>query len=394
MEIKGFSMSAVAAGIRYRDRLDLGLIYSDVPAVTAGVFTQNQVKAAPVLIDQDRLKEGRAQAILVNSGVANACTGDTGMENAFVSSLLLSSRLKIDDKMVLVSSTGVIGEQLNIGAFRSSMDKLVAGLGEGNFDDVANAIMTTDTVPKVVKKVVKIGKHEVKFMGMAKGAGMIMPNMATMLSFVITDAQISFPELKDSLKQATNRTFNRITIDGDTSTNDMVLVMANGTASNAWIDEDNPIDKQTFQDTLEEVLKDLALQIVNDGEGASKCITIRVCGARSEEDAEDMARTVATSPLVKTAFFGEDANWGRIFAAMGRSGVRFDPSRVDIAIGDIVLVNDGLAVGPDAEKSATELLKNKQIAVRIDLKDGIGCEEIYTCDFSLDYVKINADYRS
>ncbi|MCK5071023.1 MAG: bifunctional ornithine acetyltransferase/N-acetylglutamate synthase, partial [Desulfocapsa sp.] len=268
MEIKGFSMSAVAAGIRYRDRLDLGLIYSDVPAVTAGVFTQNQVKAAPVLIDQDRLKEGRAQAILVNSGVANACTGDTGMENAFVSSSLLSSRLKIDDKMVLVSSTGVIGEQLNIGAFRSSMDKLVAGLGEGNFDDVANAIMTTDTVPKVVKKVVKIGKHEVKFMGMAKGAGMIMPNMATMLSFVITDAQISFPELKDSLKQATNRTFNRITIDGDTSTNDMVLVMANGTASNAWIDEDNPIDKQTFQDTLEEVLKDLALQIVNDGEGA------------------------------------------------------------------------------------------------------------------------------
>ena len=394
MEIKGFSMSAVAAGIRYRDRLDLGLIYSDVPAVTAGVFTQNQVKAAPVLIDQDRLKEGRAQAILVNSGVANACTGDTGMENAFVSSSLLSSRLKIDDKMVLVSSTGVIGEQLNIGAFRSSMDKLVAGLGEGNFDDVANAIMTTDTVPKVVKKVVKIGKHEVKFMGMAKGAGMIMPNMATMLSFVITDAQISFPELKDSLKQATNRTFNRITIDGDTSTNDMVLVMANGTASNAWIDEDNPIDKQTFQDTLEEVLKDLALQIVNDGEGASKCITIRVCGARSEEDAEQMARTVATSPLVKTAFFGEDANWGRIFAAMGRSGVRFDPSRVDIAIGDIVLVNDGLAVGPDAEKSATELLKNKQIAVRIDLKDGIGCEEIYTCDFSLDYVKINADYRS
>lgn len=394
MKIKGFSMSAVAAGIRYQDRLDLGLIYSDVPAVTAGVFTQNQVKAAPVIIDQDRLKEGRAQAILVNSGVANACTGDEGMENAFVSSSLLSSRLKIDDKMVLVSSTGVIGEQLNVGAFRSSMDTLVAGLGKGNFDDVANAIMTTDTVPKVVEKVVKIGKHEVKFMGMAKGAGMIMPNMATMLSFVITDAQISFPELQDSLKQATNRTFNRITIDGDTSTNDMVLIMANGTASNAWIDEDNPIDKQTFQDTLEEVLKDLALQIVNDGEGANKCITIRVCGARSEEDAEHMARTVATSPLVKTAFFGEDANWGRIFAAMGRSGVRFDPNRVDIAIGDIVLVNDGLAVGPDAEESATELLKNKQIAVRIDLKDGIGCEEIYTCDFSLDYVKINADYRS
>ena len=394
MEIKGFSMSAVAAGIRYKDRLDLGLIYSDVPAVTAGVFTKNQVKAAPVTIDLDRLKAGRAQAILVNSGIANACTGKKGMEDALVSSKLLSARLKIEDTMVLLSSTGVIGEQLNIGAFRGSMDKLVAGLGAGNFDDVADAIMTTDTVPKTVEKSVKIGKHVVKFMGMAKGAGMIMPNMATMLSFVITDAQISFPELQDSLKQATNKTFNRITIDGDTSTNDMVLVMANGTASNAWIDEDNPIDKQMFQDTLEEVLKDLALQIVNDGEGANKCITIRVCGARSEEDAEQMARTVANSPLVKTAFFGEDANWGRIFAAMGRSGVRFDPDSVDIAIGNIVLVTNGLAVGPKAEEAATELLKHKQIAVRIDLKDGIGCEEIYTCDFSLDYVKINADYRS
>ncbi len=394
MKIKGFSMSAVAAGIRYKDRLDLGLIYSDVPAVTAGVFTKNQVKAAPVTIDLDRLKAGRAQAILVNSGIANACTGKKGMEDALVSSKLLSARLKIEDTMVLLSSTGVIGEQLNIGAFRGSMDKLVAGLGAGNFDDVADAIMTTDTVPKTVEKSVKIGKHVVKFMGMAKGAGMIMPNMATMLSFVITDAQISFPELQDSLKQATNKTFNRITIDGDTSTNDMVLVMANGTASNAWIDEDNPIDKQMFQDTLEEVLKDLALQIVNDGEGANKCITIRVCGARSEEDAEQMARTVANSPLVKTAFFGEDANWGRIFAAMGRSGVRFDRDSVDIAIGNIVLVTNGLAVGPKAEEAATELLKHKQIAVRIDLKDGIGCEEIYTCDFSLDYVKINADYRS
>jgi len=394
MEIKGFSTSAVAAGIRYKDRLDLGLIYSNVPAVTAGVFTTNQVKAAPVIIDQDRLRQGRAQAILVNSGCANACTGVKGMENANITSSLLATRLKIDEKMVLLSSTGVIGEQLNIGAFRSAMDKLVEGLSEDNFDSVARAIMTTDTFPKVVSRVVTIGGQEVKFMGMAKGAGMIMPNMATMLSFVITDAQISFPELHDSLKQATDRTFNRITVDGDTSTNDMVLVMANGTAENAWIDEDNPIDKQLFQDTLEGVLKELALQIVNDGEGASKCITIRVCGARGEAEAEQIARTVANSPLVKTAFFGEDANWGRIFAAMGRAGVRFDPSRVDIAFGDVVIVRDGLAVGPDAEKAATKLLKEKNITVCIDLKDGTDCEEIYTCDFSLDYVKINADYRS
>ncbi|HIP83506.1 MAG TPA: bifunctional glutamate N-acetyltransferase/amino-acid acetyltransferase ArgJ [Desulfocapsa sulfexigens] len=394
MNIKGFSTSAVAAGIRYSDRLDLGLIYSDVPAVTAGVFTKNQVKAAPVVIDQERLKQGRAQAILVNSGSANACTGDEGTDAALLTSSLLSSCLKIDDEMVLLSSTGVIGEQLNVSAFRASMDKLVQGLGEDNFGDVANAIMTTDTVPKVVCKSVMIGEQEVKFMGMAKGAGMIMPNMATMLSFVITDAQISFPELHDSLTNATNRTFNRITIDGDTSTNDMVLVMANGTAENAWIDEDNPLDKQQFQDTLEGVLKELALMIVADGEGASKCITVRVCGARGEEEAEQMARTVANSPLVKTAFFGEDANWGRIFAAMGRSGVRFDPTQADIAIGDVVLVRNGLAVGQEAEEAATRLLKEKKIAVSIDLKDGAGCEEVYTCDFSLDYVKINADYRS
>jgi len=394
MNIKGFSTSAVAAGIRYSDRLDLGLIYSDVPAVTAGVFTTNQVKAAPVVIDRKRLKQGRAQAILVNSGSANACTGSEGTDAAFVTSSLLSSRLKIDDEMVLLSSTGVIGEQLNVSAFRASMDKLVQGLGDDNFDDVANAIMTTDTVPKVVCKSVMIGKHEVKFMGMAKGAGMIMPNMATMLSFVITDAQISFPELHDSLTNATNRTFNRITIDGDTSTNDMVLLMANGTAENAWIDEDNPLDKQVFQDTLEGVLMELALMIVSDGEGASKCITVRVCGARGEKEAEQMARTVANSPLVKTAFFGEDANWGRIFAAMGRSGIRFDPTQADIAIGDVVLVRNGLAVGRKAEEAATRLLKEKKIAVSIDLKDGVGCEEVYTCDFSLDYVRINADYRS
>ncbi len=394
MKIKGFFTSAVAAGIRYKDRLDLGLIYSDVPAVTAGVFTKNQVKAAPVIIDQKRLKLGRAQAILVNSGSANACTGKVGMNAAYSTSSLLSSRLKIDDEMVLLSSTGVIGEQLNLPAFRNSMDDLVNGLSEDSFEKVAKAIMTTDTVPKLVSLTVTIGDHEVKFMGMAKGAGMIMPNMATMLSFVITDAQISFPELQECLRQATDKTFNRITIDGDTSTNDMVLVMANGTATNAWIDEDNPLDRQVFQDTLEAVLKDLALQIVNDGEGASKCITIRVCGARSEEDAELMARTVANSPLVKTAFFGEDANWGRILMAMGRSGVRFDPEGVDVAIGDVLLVRDGLAVGDKAEAEATKMLKEKNIAVRIDLKDGVGCEEIYTCDFSLDYVKINADYRS
>lgn len=394
MGIKGFKTSAVAAGIRYEDRLDLGLIFSEVPAVTAGVFTTNQVKAAPVLIDTARLKQGRAQAILVNSGCANACTGEAGMNAALETSKLISSALGIEDEMVQLSSTGVIGEQLNVGAFSRSIKELVDGLDSENFEKVAQAIMTTDTVSKTVFRTAIIEEQEVNFMAMAKGAGMIMPNMATMLSFVLTDAQISFPQLYDALQSAVKRTFNRITIDGDTSTNDMVLVMANGMASHTWIDEDNRVGQEIFKNTLEDVLKELALKIVADGEGASKCITIRVCGAKEEADAEQIARTVANSSLVKTAFFGEDANWGRILAAMGRSGVRFYPERVDIAFGDVIIVRDGLGLGKAQEEAAAEILKQKNISVCIDLKDGIGCEEVYTCDFSIDYVKINADYRT
>lgn len=394
MKIKGFSFSAVEAGIRYKDKLDLGLIYSDIPCVTAGVFTTNQVKAAPVVIDRERLKGGYAQAVLVNSGNANACTGKEGMETALATGKLAAEGLGIAENLVQLSSTGVIGENLPLEPFQKSMSRLVQGLSEENFVRVAEAIMTTDTVRKVAETTVEIGDREVKILGMAKGAGMIMPNMATMLAFVITDARINFPELHKSLVASVDTTFNRITVDGDTSTNDMVLVMASGTAENQWIDGDSEQDRQLFQAGLETVLKDLALQIVGDGEGATKRITIRVCGAKENEDAEKIARTVANSSLVKTAFFGEDANWGRILAAMGRSGVRFKPERVDLAFGDVLIVRDGLAVGAEAEKRATLLLKEKDITVCIDLKDGPGCQEVYTCDFSLDYVKINADYRS
>lgn len=394
MKIKGFLFSAVQAGIRYADRLDLGLVYSETPCVTAGLFTTNQVKAAPVVIDRERLKGGHAQAILVNSGCANACTGTKGMEVARATSSLVSGALGIADDLVQLSSTGVIGEQLNLEPFARSMPTLVKELSADNFEQVAEAIMTTDTVRKIAETTVNIGGKEVKIMGMAKGAGMIMPNMATMLSFVFTDARINFPELHKSLSKSVERTFNRITIDGDTSTNDMVLVMANGSAENPWIDGDSPQDRQLFQDGLENVLKDLALQIVSDGEGATKTITIRVCGAKENEDAEKIARTIATSSLVKTAFFGEDANWGRILAAMGRSGVRFSPDRVDLAFGNVLIVKNGLSLGAEAEAAATQILKEKSFAVCIDLKDGPGCEEIYTCDFSIDYVKINADYRS
>lgn len=394
MDIKGFSFAAAEAGIRYAGRLDLGLMYSDTPCVTAGVFTTSLVKAAPVVIDQQRLQNGLAQAILVNSGCANACTGDDGEAAALQTSKLVSAALDLDDDMVLISSTGVIGEQLPLEPFQRVIPELADQLAPSGFGRVARAIMTTDTVEKVAETTVVIGGKEVNIMGMAKGAGMIMPNMATMLAFVFTDASITFGELKKTLQQAVERTFNRITIDGDTSTNDMVLVMANGRADNPQIDGNSAADLQLFHQALEGVLKDLALQIVRDGEGATKTITVRVVGARSDADAEKMARTIATSSLVKTAFFGEDANWGRILAAMGRSGVMFSPERVELSFGDVIMVKNGRGLGPECEEAATAELRKKNITVTIDLHEGAGCDEVYTCDFSIEYVKINADYRS
>ena len=394
MIINGFSLSAVPAGIKYRDRLDLGLIYSDSPTVTAGVFTTSLIKAAPVVLDMERLKQGRAQAILVNSGCANACTGEEGMQAAIETSRIAAQFLDIPENMIQVSSTGVIGVPLNVKAFEDNMKVLVDGLKPDKFEDVAQAIMTTDTTSKTVYRSTQIGGREVKFMGMAKGSGMIMPNMATMLCFVLTDARISFTELNETLKNSVKHTFNRITVDGDTSTNDTVLVMANGAAENPWIDDINHPDCEVFQNILEEILKELAIKIVMDGEGATKCITIRVCGAKEDKDAEIIARTVANSSLVKTAFFGEDANWGRIIAAVGRSGVRFNPDKIDIAFGDVVIVRNGRGLGTEAEEAATRVIKERKFAVCIDLKDGAGCEEVHTCDFSVDYVRINADYRS
>lgn len=394
MHIKNFSFSAVKAGIRYSNRLDLGLIYSDIPCVTAGVFTTSQIKAAPVTIDMARLKDGYAQAILVNSGCANACTGDKGMENARVTSRLVAKQLGIAEHLVQIASTGVIGEQLNVQAFKDNVDSLVAGLSPEKIAMVAQAIMTTDTVPKMAQTTVDIGGRQVNILGLAKGAGMVMPNMATMLAFVMTDARILFPELQKALVQTVDRTFNRITIDGDTSTNDMVLVMASGTAENQLIDGQYPDTEKDFQDGLESVLKDLALQIVGDGEGATKTITIRVCGAKENQDAERIARTVAHSNLVKTAFFGEDANWGRIMAAMGRSGVSLSAERIDIAFGEVMIVKNGLSLGREAEKEAAKILKEKSFTVCINLHDGPGYAEIHTCDLSINYVKINADYRS
>ncbi len=394
MIIKGFAYSAVAAGIRKRDRLDVGLIYSEKPAAAAGVFTTSRVKAAPVLLDMERITRGRAQAILVNSGVANACTGKAGMEAAQTTSALAAAALNINENLVQVASTGVIGEQLPVKKLAAAMDELISGLSPSTGDEVARAIMTTDTVPKTAGRTCAISGNEVKLFGMAKGAGMIMPNMATMLCFVMTDADITAAILQQYLSQAVGQSFNRITVDGDTSTNDTVLVMANGMSGNPVIDASDTEEGEIFGAALKDLLRDLALQIVADGEGATKIVTVKVINAVSEKEAEQAARTIANSPLVKTAFFGEDANWGRIIAALGRSGAAFKQSSVNIAFDDVLLVQDGAALGPAAEAAATEILKNKTFTVTVDLKNGQAAGEIYTCDLSIDYIKINADYRS
>jgi len=392
--VNGFKYSAVRAGIRKKDRLDLGLIYCEKPAVAAGVYTTSLVKAAPVLLDMERIRQGRAQAILVNSGVANACTGEIGMQAAFACSNLIAAALNIDENLVQIASTGVIGEQLPVEKIAAAFDTLVENLSPGSYEDVARAIMTTDTVPKTAERICSIGGREVKLFGMTKGAGMIMPNMATMLCFVMTDAAIVADVLQHHLSNGVKQSFNKITVDGDTSTNDTVLVLASCECGNPEIDGLDSEDSRIFAASLEDLLKDLALQIVADGEGATKLVTIKVINARSEPDAEQAARTIANSSLVKTAFFGEDANWGRIIAALGRSGVEFDQNRVDIAFDDVVLVRDGLGFGTAAEARATEVLKQKTFTVTVDLKTGQAGSEVYTCDLSVDYIKINADYRS
>ena len=394
LKVKGFSAAAVEAGIRYQDRLDLGIIFSEVPAAAAGVFTQSLVKAAPVLLDMERLKGGRAQAILVNSGIANACTGEAGMKLAGSTAALLAGALTIPEELVQIASTGVIGEQLELSRFGDAMEKLVAGLSLDGIPDVARAIMTTDTVPKTATRKIVIGGHEVTLAGIAKGAGMIMPDMATMLSFIMTDCAIRSDLLQSLLRQSVETSFNAITVDGDTSTNDTVLILANGMAKNPLIEKIDQQEAAVFGEALDDLTKDLALQIVADGEGATKLVTIRVAGARDSREAQAAAKTVANSNLVKTAFFGEDANWGRILAALGRSGAAFDPDRVEIAFDNVVMIKNGLGLGAEEESRATEVLKRDRFTVNIDLHAGDAVFEAYTCDFSLDYVRINADYRS
>lgn len=393
MKIKGFSFSAVEAAIKKPGRLDLALIFSDKPADVAAVFTTNKVKAAPVLLDEERVKGGLVQALVVNSGNANACTGAQGMADALETSRLVAEGMHIPQESVLVASTGVIGQNLPMERLKGAIPALVSACGKSGLDAIAAAIMTTDTYPKMESRTGEAGGVGYTIAGVAKGAGMIMPNMATMLAFIVTDAAVEPSFLKNCFSKANDRSFNSITVDGDTSTNDTALIMANGAAGNPLIAA-GTAEAAAFSATLDELLLSLAKLIVKDGEGATKFVTITVQGAVSDQQAKKAAMSVANSSLVKTAFFGQDANWGRIFAAVGYSGVEVEQLKTELFFDEVRMVKDGLFTGGDAEIRGTEVLKKKEFTVTVDLHLGDGSATVYTTDLSYDYVKINADYRT
>jgi glutamate N-acetyltransferase / amino-acid N-acetyltransferase len=391
--VPGFLFSGISAGIKKDGRRDLGLIYSEVPARVAGLFTTNAVKAAPVQLDIKRIRGGLCQAVVANSGNANACTGVEGVRDAQTVSKRVAKALHVGESRVLVSSTGVIGSPLPVRKIEEGIPELVRGLSPDGFMKTVEAIMTTDTFPKVEVATCRIEGARVKLCGMIKGSGMIRPDVATMLSFLVTDANIKSSLLQRMLEKAAEGSYNRITVDGETSTNDTVLLLANGKAGHPALHRMDR-DGKIFQAMLSEVCQDLARSLVKDGEGATKLIEIEVRGARTLEDAKRAAYSIAHSPLVKTAFFGEDANWGRILCAMGHSGAKINPNRIDVFFDRSPIVKDGMGVGGRLEERAGQVIKKKSFKVTVDLHQGKSQFSVLTSDLSLDYVKINASYRS
>jgi glutamate N-acetyltransferase/amino-acid N-acetyltransferase len=387
----GFQAAGVNCGLKENGRKDLGLIYSEVPSNVAGVFTQNRIQAAPVLLNRQRITRGVCRALIVNSGSANCCTGEQGMRDAVNMAGFAAAGVGVAEDEVLVSSTGVIGEPLPMEKIKIAVPALIDALHGEGIHDFAEAIMTTDTVPKVISRRGELDGKVFTVTGVAKGSGMIRPDMATMLCFVMTDIHASPVSLKEMLKAAVDLSLNRITVDGDTSTNDTVLLMANGRSGAEVL---NDAQREVFQPVLHDVLITLAKWLIKDGEGATKLVEIVVTGAGSDQDARKIADTVSNSNLFKTALFGEDANWGRILAAVGRAGVAVDPEKMDVRFGPVLMVQDGMSCGKTAEAEATKILKQSEFDITIDLKLGKGHASVFTCDFSIDYVKINADYRS
>lgn len=389
---KGFKAAGVACGIKKNNKKDLAIVCSEDTAVASGVFTTNVVKGHSLQVSMEHIKNGYARAIVINSGNANACVGETGYRDAKEITELTAELLQCEPQDVLVNSTGVIGAKLNMPSVRSGIRSAVNTLSSKGGSDAEEAIMTTDTMRKEIAVDIELQGETIRIGGMAKGSGMIHPNMATMIGVITTDANISRSLLDKALKQCVKKTFNRVSVDGDTSVCDSVFVLANGFADNdAIVKEDYEYSK--FVDALMFVCTYLARLMAKDGEGATKLVEITVDGAADESEAYKVVNSVARSPLVKTAIFGEDANWGRIFTAVGYSGVSFDPNLTDIFIGDILVCRNGTAVDFD-EAAAKAVLKKDEITVKINLKKGNVSDRIWTCDFSYDYVKINGSYRS
>lgn len=392
---KGFLFSATMAGIKHPDkkpdRLDMAIIYSEVDAVTAGVFTTNKVKGAPVRLCMERIKYGRGRAIVANSGNSNNATGARGLKDAREMASIAAKALGISETLVYVASTGVIGVPLPMKRIRPAVLKTARMVGRSSPIDVARAIMTTDTYPKVFSKRLKIGGKIGSILGIAKGAGMIAPKMATMLCFVLTDFALNKNALRNALKESVERSFNRITIDGDMSPSDTVIVMANGMAENQPISADSR-DYSLFKKALGDVLYNLSKMIVMDGEGATKFIEVEVKGAKTEDDALKAAFSVANSCLVKTAIYGGDVNWGRVMTALGYSGAKMAENKMDIYFGKIKLLNKGVFTG--REKQAEKELKNKALKITANLHMGKAKATVLTCDLTEQYVRINAHYRT
>lgn len=391
--VPGVQAAGVHAGIKQAELKDLALIVTNAPATAAGVFTKNSVTAAPVLVCRQHLNDPVAQAIIINSGNANACTGELGMSNAQRMATATAGQLGIDENLVLVSSTGVIGQQLPMDKIENGIQLAANALSTEGGDEAAEAIMTTDTHPKSAAVEIEIDGKPVRIGGIAKGSGMIAPNMATMLSYLTTDVNINSETLQFALNRVVNNTYNLLTVDTDRSTNDTVIILATGDAKNSKIVKPDGEDYEVFCEGLQFVCTELVKMLARDGEGATKLVEVIVKHAKNRSDAEKAARAVAESPLVKTAVFANDANWGRIMMAIGKSGAEFDPYQVDVLLADYPLVKNGMDAGYDEDK-ATQLFDNDPVRITIDLRAGDTDITMWTCDYSYDYIRINADYRT
>ena len=389
---KGFQAAGVKAGIKKSGNLDVAVIYTEKKAVVAGTFTKNAVAAAPVHVSKEVVATHTAHAIVANAGCANACTGAQGEADAAAMQRIAADALGCSAQDVIVGSTGIIGQLLPMDKVEQGIHAAVKNLSVDGSVDAGNAIITTDTYSKAGATSVMIGGKEVRFGIIAKGSGMIRPDMATVLCFITTDADIDGMLLQEALSEVIEHSLNMISIDGDMSTNDMAIVLANGAAGNPKITEKNA-DYEAFKETLLALCQGISEKIAADGEGATKFITVHVKGAKSFTDAKTVGMSVANSPLVKTAFFGEDPNWGRVICAVGYAGVPMDPNHTTVQFGGIPVYADGVGVSYD-EDALRAVMTAHDIVVEVDLKDGDSEAKVWTCDFSYEYVKINGEYHT